>query len=98
MKRSAPQARLAQRFLVTAVLPLAVLGVLAAMGARREVGVVLTGGGPHVLLGAAWVAAWLASVVVSPIAALAAVLSFAFSRVGETRRAHESPSTRRETG
>jgi hypothetical protein len=62
----------ARAFLVLAALPLAALGVLAALGARAHVGVVTTGAGPHVLLGGAWVAAWLASLTVTPIALVAA--------------------------
>jgi hypothetical protein len=73
-------------FVVAAVLPLVLLGILAAMDARQEVGVVLTGGGSHALLGAAWVATWLAAVVVSPIAALAAVFSFVLTRARRTWR------------
>ncbi len=65
----------AKAFLVLAALPFVALAILAAAGARAEVGVVMTGSGANVLLGAAWVACWLASLVVSPIALGAAVVS-----------------------
>ena len=65
----------AKAFLVLAALPFAILAILAAAGARAEVGVVMTGSGANVLLGAAWVACWLASIVVSPIALGAAAVS-----------------------
>ena len=81
-------------FLACAVLPLIALGVLAIVGARQEVGVILTGGGPHALLGAAWVAAWLASVIVSPIAAGAALVSLVFTRLHQAARATGARPTR----
>ena len=70
-------------FLVLAVLPPMVLGLLALLGARAEVGVVMTGSGANVVLGAAWVACWLASLVVSPIALGAAAISLFAARAGK---------------
>ena len=62
-------------FLALAALPAVALAILALFGARAEVGVVMTGSGPNVVLGAAWVACWLAALVVSPIALGAAAIS-----------------------
>ena len=76
-------------FLVLAALPALSLGLLALLGARAEVGVVMTGSSANVVLGAAWVACWLASLVVSPIALLAAALSLAFG--AHPRRAVRAP-------
>lgn len=66
--------------LVMAGLPLAVLAILAVLGAREGVDVVMTGSGSRAQLGAAWVATWLAAVIASPIAAGAALVSFALQR------------------
>ena len=74
-------------FLVLAVLPMAALAILALLGARAEVGVVMTGSGTNVLLGAAWVAGWLASLVGSPIALGAAALSLVWPVRSRQRRA-----------
>jgi hypothetical protein len=65
----------ARAFVVLGALPLLGLAILAAFGARDDVGVVMTGGGSHALLGAAWVACWLSAVTLSPIAAGAALVS-----------------------
>ena len=70
-------------FLVLAALPVAALAILALLGARAEVGVVMTGSGANALLGAAWVACWLASLVVSPIALGAAAISLVAARSGQ---------------
>ena len=67
-------------FAALAVLPLLVLGLLALAGARAHVGVVTTGVGEHLTLGAAWVAVWLTCVIVSPIAAVAAMVSAVWIR------------------
>jgi len=67
-------------FLAVAVVPLATLAILALLGAREGVDVVMTGTGSRALLGAAWVATWLAAVIASPIAAGAALVSFALQR------------------
>jgi len=82
----------AKGFLVLAALPFAILAILAAAGARAEVGVVMTGSGANVLLGAAWVACWLASIVVSPIALGAAAVSMVIGSTGWPRS--YMPSTR----
>lgn len=68
-------------FLVLAALPLVVLAILRLLGAQDDVGVLMTGSGSHALLGAAWVAAWLASVIFSPIAVGAALVSVGLDRV-----------------
>jgi hypothetical protein len=81
--RSVPPSRV---FLVLAALPLVVLAILAVFGAREDVGVVMTGGGSHALRGAAWVAVWLASLVVSPLAAGAALASLVIGRVERALR------------
>ena len=67
-------------FLAFAALLAVALAILALFGACAEVGVVMTGSGPNVLLGAAWIACWLATLVVSPIALGAAALSFSAAR------------------
>ena len=67
-------------FLAMALAPLALLAILALLGARDGVDVVMTGTGSRALLGAAWVATWLAAVIASPIAAGAALVSFALHR------------------
>lgn len=67
-------------FLVVALAPLACLALLALLGAREGVDVVMTGSGSRALLGAAWVATWLAAVIASPIAAGAALVSLALQR------------------
>jgi hypothetical protein len=67
-------------FLLVAGLPLAILAVLGACGAREGIDVVMTGSGSRALLGAAWVATWLAAVIASPIAAGAALVSFGLRR------------------
>jgi hypothetical protein len=61
--------------LFSAAAPPILLALLAVFGARAYVGVVTTGAGSghDLALGALWVATWLASVIVSPIAALASV-------------------------
>jgi hypothetical protein len=73
-------------FLVLAGAPLALLAILALLGAREGVDVVMTGTGSRALLGAAWVAAWLASVIATPIALGATLGSFALQRWRESRR------------
>lgn len=65
-------------FVVLAALPIVGLAILSLLGARDDVGVLMTGSGPHAALGAAWVAFWLGSVILSPIAAGAALASFVF--------------------
>lgn len=77
-------------FLVLAALPLVVLAILRLLGAQDDVGVVMTGSGSHVLLGAAWVAAWLASVIFSPIAGGAALVSFGLDRVKRRTAANQA--------
>lgn len=72
--------KIAKAFLVLAALPIVGLAILALLGARDDVGVVMTGGGPHAALGAAWVALWLGSVILSPIAAGAALVSLLLAR------------------
>jgi hypothetical protein len=76
-------------FVASALLPPVALALLAMMGARQEVGVILTGSGPHAILGAAWVAVWLATVVLSPIAAGAALLLLVFTRLSRRIRSSE---------
>ncbi len=75
-----------------------VLLVLALVGARAHVGVVTTGVGDNAALGAAWVATWLAAVVVSPIAAVASALAWAATRltapIRSARGASRSSSSR----
>jgi len=61
-------------FLLLGAVPLVLLGVLALAGAREHVGVVTTGAGDGAWLGAAWVVAWLLSVVATPIAAITAIV------------------------
>ena len=72
-------------FLVIAALPAVGLCLLALLGARAEVGVVMTGSGANAVLGGAWVACWLASLVISPIALGAAALSLALGLPGAAR-------------
>jgi hypothetical protein len=67
-------------FLVAALLPPAILAILAVLGAREGIDVVMTGSGSRALLGAAWVAVWLASWILSPIAVGAALVSLALQR------------------
>ena len=67
-------------FLAAAGLPLAMLAILALLGARDGIDVLMTGGGSRALLGAAWVVTWLAAVIASPIAAGAALVSLALER------------------
>ncbi|MEA2752924.1 MAG: hypothetical protein QOI41_7067 [Myxococcales bacterium] len=76
----------ARAFLVLAALPLVVLAILATVGARDDVGVVMTGSGSHALLGAAWVVCWLGSMTLSPIAAGAALVSFVLVRTRRSLR------------
>ena len=67
---------LAKAWLMLAALPLVALAALATVDARDDVGVLMTGGGAHAVLGAAWVACWLGAVIVSPIAVGAALVSW----------------------
>jgi hypothetical protein len=60
------------------------LAVLALVGARAHVGVVTTGVGEHAALGAAWVATWLAAVIVSPVATVAAAIAWVAGRLGRS--------------
>jgi len=80
-------------FLGLAALPLVALAILAVFGARGDVGVVTTGTDAHAWLGAAWVAAWLGSVIVSPIAVGAALVSLC-GRACRWMRPGRSPSRR----
>jgi hypothetical protein len=66
---------------VLGALPVIALGLLSVLGARHDVGVVVSGGGPNAFLGAAWVACWLATVVVTPIAAGAVLLTLVLERL-----------------
>lgn len=72
-------------FLVIAALPLVMLAILALLGARDGLDVLMTGSGSRPLLGAAWVATWLAAVIVSPIAFGAALVSVALQRWRDRR-------------
>lgn len=87
-------AKTARVFLVLAALPLFALAILAALGARDDVGVVMTGSGSHALLGAAWVACWLSALTLSPIAAGAALLSLVVDLRGSRRRRRASARSR----
>jgi hypothetical protein len=80
-------------FAILALLPLIALGALALIGARAHVGVVTTGSGEHLALGAAWVAIWLLAVIGSPIAAVAAAVSYAITRVASRERLAPSASS-----
>lgn len=83
MKRSritASRITAARGFLVLAALPPVVLGILVMLGAHEDVSVVMTGGGSRAALGAAWVVTWLASLILTPIAAGASLVSFALDR------------------
>lgn len=65
----------ARALFACAAAPALLLAVLAALGARHDVGVVTTGVGPGALLGAAWVATWLLAIAVSPSLVVAGMLS-----------------------
>jgi hypothetical protein len=64
-----------------AAAPPVILGILALMGARDDVGVITTGAGPHAFVGAAWVVAWLATVAVSPGMTVGVVLAWVGERL-----------------
>lgn len=75
----------ARAFLVLAAVPLVLLAILAMLGARDDVGVVMTGSGSHALLGAAWVVCWLGAMTLSPVATGAALVSFMLLRARRPR-------------